>query len=127
MSNVITDELLSPISSKRVNKEKLFKLYGVVAIIFAISMLAFLLITICYKGFSTFYETRIKLDVYFNEELIDPLGNRESKALNSADYSKVISHSLFTFLNIDKSHPKSKDISKLISYNSFLTARDHVL
>ena len=54
MSNVITGELLSPISSKRVNKEKLFKLYGVVAIIFAISMLAFLLTTICYKGFSTF-------------------------------------------------------------------------
>ena len=127
MSNVITGELLSPISSKRVKKEKLFKLYGVVAIIFAISMLAFLLITICYKGFSTFYETRIKLDVYFNEELIDPLGNRESTTLNSADYSKVISHSLFTFLNIDKSHPKSKDISKLISYNSFLTVRDHVL
>jgi len=127
MSNVTTGELLSPISSKRVNKEKLFKLYGVVAIIFAISMLGFLLTTICHKGFSTFYETRIKLDVYFNEELIDPLGNRESKTLNTADYSKVISHSLFTFLNIDKENPKSKEISNLVTYNSFLTVRDHVL
>ena len=79
MSNVITNELLSPISSKRVNKEKLFKLYGIAAIFFAMSMLIFLLITISYKGFSAFYETRIKLDIYFNEELIDPLGNRESK------------------------------------------------
>ena len=127
MSNVITNELLSPISSKRVNKEKLFKLYGVTAIIFAMSMLIFLLTTISYKGFSAFYETRIKLDIYFNEELIDPLGNRESKTLISADYSKVISQSLFKSLNINKEDPKSKEISKLITYNSFLTVRNHVL
>ena len=127
MSNVITNEHLSPISSKRVNKEGLFKLYGLAAILFALSMLMFLLITIFYKGYSTFQETRIKLDIYFNEELIDPTSTRESKTLNSADYSKLISQSLFTFLNIDKNHPKSKDISSLISYNSFLTVRDHVL
>ena len=127
MSNVITNEHLSPISSKRVNKERLFKLYGLAAIFFALSMLIFLLITISYKGYSTFQETRIKLDIYFNEELIDPTSTRESKTLNSADYSKLISQSLFTFLNIDKNHPKSKDISSLISYNSFLTVRDHVL
>ena len=127
MSNVITNEHLSPISSKRVNKEGLFKLYGLAAIFFALSMLIFLLITISYKGYSTFQETRIKLDIYFNEELIDPTSTRESKTLNSADYSKLISQSLFTFLNIDKNHPKSKDISSLISYNSFLTVRDHVL
>ena len=127
MTNVITNEHLSPISSKRVNKEGLFKLYGLAAILFALSMLMFLLITIFYKGYSTFQETRIKLDIYFNEELIDPTSARESKTLNSAVYSKLISQSLFTFLNIDKNHPKSKDISSLISYNSFLTVRDHVL
>ena len=127
MSNVITNELLSPISSKRVNKEKLFKLYGITAIIFAMSMLIFLLTTISYKGFSAFYETRIKLNIYFNEELIDPLGNRESKTLYSADYSKVISQSLFKSLNINKEDPKSKEISKLVTYNSFLIIRDHVL
>ncbi len=127
MSNLITNEHLSPISSKRVNKEGLFKLYGLTAIFFAMTMLIFLLITISYKGYSTFFETRIKLDIYFNEELIDPTSTRESKTLNSADYSKLISQSLFTFLNIDKNHPKSKDISSLISYNSFLTVRDHVL
>lgn len=127
MSDVITNELLSPISSKRVNKEKLFKLYGVSAIIFALSMLIFLLTTITYKGFSAFYETRIKLDIYFNEELIDPLGNRENETLYSADYSKVISQSLFKFLNINKEHPKSKEISKLVTFNSFLTVRDQVL
>ena len=127
MSDLITNELLSPISSKRVNKEKLFKLYGIAAIFFAMSMLIFLLITISYKGFSAFYETRIKLDIYFNEELIDPLGNRESKTLYSADYSKVISQSLFKSLNINKEDPKSKEISKLVTYNSFLIIRDHVL
>ena len=45
-------------------------------------MLIFLLTTITYNGFSAFYETRIKLDIYFNEELIDPLGNRENETIN---------------------------------------------
>ena len=127
MNNVTSSELLSPISSKRVNKEGLFKLYGLTAIFFAMTMLIFLLITISYKGYSTFFETRIKLDIYFNEELIDPFGARENKILNSADYSKVISQSLFASLNIDKNHPKSKDITSLVSYNSFLSVKDHVL
>ena len=127
MNNVTSSELLSPISSKRVNKEGLFKLYGLTAIFFAMAMLIFLLITISYKGYSTFFETRIKLDIYFNEELIDPFGTRENKILNSADYSKVISQSLFASLNIDKNHPKSKDITSLVSYNSFLSVKDHVL
>jgi len=127
MNKVISSDLLSPISSKRINKEGLFKLYGLGAIFFAMTMLIFLLITIFYKGYSTFFETRIKLDIYFNEELIDPTGTRENKILNSADYSKLISQSLFASLNIDKNHPKSKDITSLISYNSFLSVRDHVL
>ena len=76
MNKVISSDLLSPISSKRINKEGLFKLYGLGAIFFAMTMLIFLLITIFYKGYSTFFETRIKLDIYFNEELIDPTGTR---------------------------------------------------
>ena len=127
MSSIINNDILSPISSKRTRKEKLFKICGLSAIIFALSMLIILFITIFSKGYSAFYQTRIKLDINFNEELIDPTGAREITILNTADYSKLISQSLFKFLNIDKNHPKSKDISSLISYNSFLTVRDHVL
>ncbi len=40
---------------------------------------------------------------------------------------KLISQSLFEFLNIDKSSPKASEIKSLISYNNFLTLRDRVL
>ena len=127
MSNIIRNDILTPVSSKRTTKEKLFKICGLSAIIFALSMLVILFTTIFSKGYSAFYQTRIKLDINFNEELIDPTGAREIKTLTTADYSKLISQSLFKFLNIDKSHPKSSEIKSLISYNSFLTIRDRVL
>ena len=127
MSNIIKNDILIPISSKRAIKEKLFKICGLSAIIFALSMLVILFTTIFSKGYSAFYQTRIKLDINFNEKLIDPIGTREIKTLTTADYSKLISQSLFKFLNIDKNHPKSSEIKSLISYNSFLTIRDRVL
>ena len=107
MSNIIKNDILIPISSKRAIKERLFKIFGLSAIIFSLSMLLILFTTIFSKGYSAFYQTRIKLDINFNEELIDPTGAREITTLNTADYSKLISQSLFKFLNIDKSHPKS--------------------
>jgi len=127
MSNIIKNDILIPISSKRTNKEKLFKICGLSAIIFAISMLLILFVTIFSKGYSSFYQTRIKLDINFNEELIDPTGTREIKTLTTADYPKLIHQSLYKFLNIDNKHPKSSEIKSLITYNSFLTLRDHVL
>ena len=127
MSNIIKNDILIPISSKRAIKERLFKIFGLSAIIFSLSMLLILFTTIFSKGYSAFYQTRIKLDINFNEKLIDPIGTREIKTLTTADYSKLISQSLFKFLNIDKSHPKSSEIKSLISYNSFLTLRDRVL
>ena len=127
MSNIIKNDILIPISSKRAIKEKLFKIFGLSAIIFSLSMLLILFTTIFSKGYPAFYQTRIKLDINFNEKLIDPIGTREIKTLTTADYSKLISQSLFKFLNIDKSHPKSSEIKSLISYNSFLTLRDRVL
>ena len=127
MSNIIKSDILIPISSKRAIKEKLFKIFGLSAIIFSLSMLLILFTTIFSKGYSAFYQTRIKLDINFNEKLIDPIGSREIKTLTTADYSKLISQSLFKFLNIDKNHPKSSEIKSLISFNSILILKDHVL
>ena len=127
MSNIIKNDILIPISSKRAIKEKLFKIFGLSAIIFSLSMLLILFTTIFSKGYPAFYQTRIKLDINFNEKLIDPIGTREIKTLTTADYSKLISQSLFKFLNIDKNHPKSSEIKSLISFNSILILKDRVL
>ena len=127
MSDLIRNDILIPISSKRTRKEKLFKISGLLAIIFSLSMLIILFTTIFSKGYSAFYQTRIKLDINFNEELIDPTGARDIATLNNADYPKLISQSLFKFLNIDKNNPKASEIKSLISYNNFLILRDRVL
>ena len=127
MSDLIRNDILIPISSKRTRKEKLFKTSGLLAIIFSLSMLIILFTTIFSKGYSAFYQTRIKLDINFSEELIDPTGARDVTTLNNADYPKLISQSLFKFLNIDKNNPKASEIKSLISYNNFLILRDRVL
>ena len=52
MSNIIRNDILTPVSSKRTTKEKLFKICGLSAIIFALSMLVILFTTIFSKGYS---------------------------------------------------------------------------
>ena len=68
MSNIIKNDILIPISSKRAIKERLFKIFGLSAIIFSLSMLLILFTTIFSKWYSDFYQTRIKLDINFNEK-----------------------------------------------------------
>ena len=50
MSNIIRNDILTPVSSKRTTKEKLFKICALSAIIFALSMLVILFTTIFSKG-----------------------------------------------------------------------------
>ena len=84
MSNIIRNDILTPVSSKRATKEKLFKICGLSAIIFTLSMLIILFTTIFSKGYSAFYQTRIKLDINFNEIFlnIENVSNQSVKFFN---------------------------------------------
>jgi phosphate transport system permease protein len=70
--------------------ERRFHIYGVVAISVALAMLVLLFATIAVQGIPAFVATEIRLEVYFDPDLIDPQGGREPAALARGDYGALV-------------------------------------
>ena len=67
--NLITSEQLK----KRHAREKRFQWYGRIAILISISFLVFMFVAIIARGSGAFQQTKIGLDIQFEEQTIDPL------------------------------------------------------
>jgi phosphate transport system permease protein len=74
---------------RRYAAERRFRLYGVLAIGFAVFMLGFLAITVVAQGYSAFWQTRIVLDVTIVADKVDPAGTRLPESLAQGDYQAV--------------------------------------
>lgn len=74
--------------------EKRFRFYGVLAVSMAILFLVLLFGDIVGKGHGAFSQTFISIDIYFDEEVIDPHGHRTLQVLSAADYGRLIKSAL---------------------------------
>ncbi|HJT15167.1 MAG TPA: DUF3333 domain-containing protein, partial [Dongiaceae bacterium] len=74
--------------------ERRFRLYGMLAIGFAVFMLGFLAITVVLQGYSAFWQTRIALDVTIDPAKVDPQNTRLPESLMLGDYQAVVRDSL---------------------------------
>ena len=79
---------------RRYAAERRFRLYGVLAIGFAVFMLGFLAVTVVVQGYSAFWQTRIALDVNIAADKVDPAGTRLPESLSTGDYQAVVRDSL---------------------------------
>lgn len=77
---------------KRKAAERRFRIYGLTAILAACSMLFIFGYSIVSKGYSAFYQHYATLDIYFDEETIDPASDPE--ALSRVAYRSIIRDSL---------------------------------
>ena len=57
--------------AKRYGKEQRFKIYGLLAVLTSLSFLALLFFTIFSNGYSAFFQTFVKLEVFFDPAFID--------------------------------------------------------
>ena len=73
---------------KRYRAERRFKLYGVSAIVASLTFLAILLISITGNGYTAFQQTFMKLDVFFDPDILD----REN--LETTDYPGLVKATL---------------------------------
>jgi len=117
---------------KRYASENRFRLGGVAAIAMGILFLIILFWSIVSKGYSAFEQTQIRLDLYLDEQVIDPSGNRSRSELQRAiRYNKIIEPAFYRALGIDpKDKTKRKEMreaKKLISRGATIEIRDMVL
>jgi len=84
----------SPQMKRRHAAEKRFQWYGRLAIALSLSFLVFMFAAIIFRGAGAFQQSNIKLDLTFNEQLIDPQGTRDQGELARANYKPLITEAL---------------------------------
>ncbi|MCF6235570.1 MAG: phosphate ABC transporter permease PstA [Gammaproteobacteria bacterium] len=112
---------------KRYAKERRFRFYGVLAITLSLLFLSFLFINISSKGYTAFQQTFIQIEVYLDENSIDPEGSRDSNTLSSANYGGLVKSSLRSLFPDVKKRKDKKKLYKLISSGATFQLRDMVM
>jgi phosphate transport system permease protein len=79
---------------RRYAKERRFKLIGLSAVLLGLFFVSMLFITILANGLPAFQQTYVKLDIHFDEQVIDPEGGRDPETLMRADYAQLVKSAL---------------------------------
>jgi phosphate transport system permease protein len=79
---------------RRYRKERQFRFYGVLSVITGVLFLGFLFTTIIGDGVGAFWQSYVRLEISFDEAIIDPEGTRAEQALNTANYGRLIRDAL---------------------------------
>ena len=117
---------------KRYRQERRFQVFGITAIVLGVLFLFMLFLSIVTKGYTAFQQTQLHLDVYINEQLVDPSGNRDISVLQMPiRYNKVLEQAVYKAVGIDpndKTKRKEMKIAKsLISKGASVDLRDIVV
>ena len=100
---------------RRYAAERRFRLYGILAIGFAVFMLGFLAVTVVAQGYSAFWQTRIVLDVTIDPSVADPAGNRSEDSLRSGDYQALARDALRTLFPEVESRADRRALNDFLS------------
>jgi phosphate transport system permease protein len=111
---------------RRRRAEWRFRMYGVVAICFAVLMLSLLLVSVVSEGWSAFFQTSIRVEVALPKEEIDPDGKGTLEAIGDANFQALIEDALIKKLGV-QSRDDERFAAKMLSAGSDTVLRNIVL
>jgi len=114
MSNKST-ELVRATLKKRYFKEKLFRGFGIAAIVASLGFLAILLGSIFIKGYPAFKATYLNIDVTFNEDTLGVASIDTDEDLASANFSGAIKSAMYERFPEASSRKEKKQVYRLVS------------
>lgn len=117
----------SPQLAKRHARQKRFKWYGRGAIFIAIAFLICMFTAIIYRGMGAFQQTKVALEVTFEESLIDPTGDRDPVTIQQANYKPFLRDSLLEIFPDVTTRRDKKDLYKLLSTGAATDLGKHVV
>ncbi len=107
--------------AKRYRAERRFRLYGLSAIVLSITALALLFVSIIGNGYTAFWQTRIRLDITFDAEVL------QRDTLAGADYAALVRTALQKMFPEVKSRQERRLLNGLISSGAAYELRDLAL
>ncbi|VUX47065.1 Phosphate transport system permease protein PstA [Candidatus Defluviicoccus seviourii] len=120
-------EAVSAGLKRRYAREKRFRLYGMLATLFAVAVLGILLFTIIRTGLPAFTQTMIKLSVTLYPQEIDPKGDRDPQTLSSADYQRLVRDALDDYFPDVTSRNDRRELFAMISPGATYVIRSMVI
>jgi len=112
---------------KRYRSESIFRAFGLSAIIVGMAFVVILFANIIGKGYPAFLQSYIKLPIYFDEQVIDPSGERDPEVMARADYMGLIKQSLREAFPDVSGRRDKLALYKLISQGAGFELQDMVL
>ncbi|MEJ2619585.1 MAG: phosphate ABC transporter permease PstA [Candidatus Thiodiazotropha sp.] len=79
---------------RRYRKERQFRWLGLGAILLGLVFVSFLFITIFSNGYTAFQQTYVKLDLFYDPEMIAPVGETDPQVLSRANYGGLVKASM---------------------------------
>lgn len=107
--------------------ERRFRFYGMFAVLCGIVFVAFLFVSIFMKGASTFQQSYLKLDVFYDPATLDPAGTRSLTDIAAGDYRAVVRAALQERFPEARSRRETRDLTRLVSSGASFDLRDRVL
>jgi phosphate transport system permease protein len=95
--------------------ERRFRFYGLAAVCAGMAFLVYLFLVIFSNGLGAFRQTQIRLDVYYDPAVIDPLGTRKIADLQAADYLALIRASLKAKFPEVEGRTATRELTRLVS------------
>ncbi len=122
-----------PRTKSRNASEKRFRAYGLAAIVLALAMLVWLLVSILTAGTPAFRQSFLTFPVLVDEAVVDKSGARDPAALakvTTLGYAKLLARGFEAEVlakGLDATGMTTKDFAQMISEESAATLRDRVL
>ncbi len=110
---------------RRRRAERRFQIYGIAAIVFAVSMLGLLLVSVVGQGWTAFLQTSITIEVALPKDEIDPDG-KGAEAIRDANFQAFIEDALFKRLGV-QNRDDERLAARMISAGSDTVLRNLVL
>jgi phosphate transport system permease protein len=113
--------------ARRYGRERRFRLYGLLAVVFGVVFLAFLLESIVATGYTAFRQTYVRLDVSFDPVVLDPEGRADPDALAAADYQALIKAALAELFPGVTERRERRELNQLVGSMAAFELRDMVV
>jgi len=112
---------------RRYWSELRFRFYGLSAVLLGIVFVVFLFGTIFLKGASSFRQSYIKVDVFYDPAIIDPTNSHKAEDIANADYQAIVRAGLKQRFPQVESRKDVRDLTRLVSGGAAFDLRHRVL
>ncbi|MEM9733199.1 MAG: phosphate ABC transporter permease PstA [Pseudomonadota bacterium] len=127
MSNISeADSLTRGIDPKRHRSERIFRYFGIAAIVLSLGFLVVMVSSIVLRGTGAFQTTFVQIEIDLPEDKIDPEGTRNPEELAFVRYGSILKGALRERFPEASTRSERRELYRLVSATAEYTVRDQV-